>query len=91
MDMGFSRRRANSQRREQAERLAILLSGIASRQAETPTARVQMMTRTANEYDGLRLPIAAFAAHSSDTSHFARPAAFHERVANSVATENQET
>ncbi len=91
MDMGFSRRHAKGQRREQAERLAILLSEIAARQAETPTARVQMLKRTATTAKSLVLPVSAFAAGHSVPSWNAKSAAFHERIANAVATENQET
>jgi hypothetical protein len=91
MDMGFSRRQANGQRRAQAERLAILLSEIAARQSQTPTARVAMLTRPANLPDHQRLPVSAFAAGGAEATTTLRPAAFHERVANSVATENQET
>lgn len=91
MDMGFSRRHANGQRRAQAERLAILLSEIAARQSQTPTAQIAMLNRTMNAPDGLRLPVATFAGMASEMAQLACPAAFHERVANSVATENQET
>jgi hypothetical protein len=91
MDMGFSRRHANGQRRAQAEQLAILLSEIATRQSETPTARAAMLTRSMNVPNGLILPIATFAANAPGMSPIAHPSAFHERVANSVATENQET
>jgi hypothetical protein len=91
MDMGFSRRHANGQRRAQAERLAILLSEIATRQSQTPTARAAILTRMENMPDRQRLPVAAFAADAAEFATTVRPAAFHERVANSVATENQET
>jgi hypothetical protein len=90
MDMGFSRRGAGGQQRQQAEQLAILLSEIAARQAATPTARVQMLLRKTVSRNDKRDAVSAFAPAMSFEARRTSTCAFHERVANSVGTENQE-
>jgi hypothetical protein len=91
MDMGFSRRGGQAQRRAQADQLGSLLAEIAARQAATPTAKAQMQYVPTESLSPTAPACAVFSANrfgGASAQNGAR--AFHAGVALTMGTENQE-